>query len=284
MTALGKTLTVFVFLLSLVWCWLTVNAYATRTNWKTQVDAAKTQVEAAVSRAREMETALNETKAAAESKAKKQVDIIAKNEATIEGLKKTNSDLLTNYERKLAAERQGEDRMALQSKNNQATSQQLDLAKGRADTLETKLTAATRSEQDAKNGSLQSKLEADSVKARNEQIELQLALLQERMRDMQRGGGGLGATPIVPVRPDLKASVTRVDGDFVTISLGADAGLSKGAILDVARLNPTKFLGKIRIMSVEPKIAVGMIESANGGKVTGDNLPKTGDLVGVFGQ
>ncbi len=92
----------------------------------------------------------------------------------------------------------------------------------------------------------------------------------------------MGRAAIVPVRSDLKASVTQVDGDLITISLGADAGLAAGAVLDVGRLNPAKFLGKIRILSAGPKNAVGTFESASGGKVTGDNAPKVGDHVGVF--
>ena len=39
-----------------------------------------------------------------------------------------------------------------------------------------------------------------------------------------------------------------------------------------------------RILSVEPKVSVGIFEPASGGKATGDNLPKIGDNIGVFGQ
>ena len=286
MTALGKTLTVFVFLLSLVWCWLTVNAFATRTNWKTQVEAAKVQTDSAIARAREFEEAFNALKASAEAQAKTQADVIVENKATIVKLQKDNGDLKASYDLKLAAEKKDEDRTALFLKNLEATSQQLNLSKTRADGLEGILTAAIRSEQAALNGSLASKLEADSVKSRNETIELQLAQLQERIRDMQRGGGGQGGNPIVPVRSDLRGTVTRVDGDLITISLGADAGLAKGAVLDVARFTatPAKFLGKVRIQLVDPKTAVGLFEPAGGGKTTGVNLPKIGDNVGVFGQ
>ena len=286
MTALGKTLTVFVFLLSLVWCWLTVNAFATRTNWKTQVEAAKVQTDSAIARAREFEEAFNALKASAEAQAKTQADVIVENKATIVKLQKDNGDLKASYDLKLAAEKKDEDRMTILLKNLEATSQQLNLSKTRADGLEGILTAAIRSEQAALNGSLASKLEADSVKSRNETIELQLAQLQERIRDMQRGGGGQGGNPIVPVRSDLRGTVTRVDGDLITISLGADAGLAKGAVLDVARFTatPAKFLGKVRIQLVDPKTAVGLFESAGGGKATGVNLPKIGDNVGVFGQ
>ena len=136
MTALGKTLTVFVFLLSLVWCWLTVNAFATRTNWKTQVEAAKVQTDSAIARAREFEEAFNSLKASADAQAKTQADVIAENKATIVKLQKDNGDLKASYDLKLAAEKKDEDRMTILLKNLEATSQQLNLSKTRADGLE----------------------------------------------------------------------------------------------------------------------------------------------------
>ena len=38
MTALGKTMVIFVFLLTLVWAGLVVNTWVTRTNWKAEAE------------------------------------------------------------------------------------------------------------------------------------------------------------------------------------------------------------------------------------------------------
>ncbi|MFO0935985.1 MAG: hypothetical protein U0798_05645 [Gemmataceae bacterium] len=284
MTALGKTLTVFIFLLSLVWCWLTVNAFTTRTNWKTQVDAAKDQTKQAVARAQEMEAAYTALVAKTDAQIKSLQDEVQNSLVKNTELQASLATLKTQFEKKIAVEREGESRMAIISKNQEATLRQLDLAKSFADSLEAKLTVATQSEQKAKNESLQQKLEADAFKTSNETLSLQLAQSQERIRDIMRGGSGLGAQKVVPVSSNIRASVTRVDGDLITISLGADAGIAKGAVLDIARFNPTKFLGKIRVSNVDPKNAVGTFESASGGKATGDNLPRIGDTVGIFGQ
>lgn len=73
-----------------------------------------------------------------------------------------------------------------------------------------------------------------------------------------------------------------MDGDILTISIGADAGVLPGAVLDVGRLNPAKYLGRIRILNVSPKEAVGTFEPASGGRATGDNVPKAGDLINVL--
>jgi hypothetical protein len=285
MTALGKTLTVFVFLLSLVWCWLTVNAYATRTNWVTQAKQAQTHMQAAVERAREMEQEYRNVIASSEAQAKKLADTITERDATIAKLQTDNAAIKAQFDRKLAAEKADENKTALLEKNAQSILQQLDALKINKDNIETKLIEATRSEQAARNESLQHKLEAESLRARNETIELQLAQIQEQMRDLRlgRGGSAPGGGPVVPVPSGIRATVKSISADgFITISLGADAGLVKGAVLDVARLSTSKYLGKIRLSLVDPKEAVGVFESAFGVRATGDNLPKVGDLVTVL--
>jgi hypothetical protein len=287
MTALGKTLTVFVFLLSLVWCWLTVNAYATRTNWVTQAKTAQTHTQAAIERAREMEQAYRELVTSAEAQAKKLADTIVERDSTIAKLQTDNAAIKAQFDRKLAAEKVDENKTALLEKNEKATLEQLNVLKANKDAIENKLIEATRNEQAARNESLQQKLEAESLRARNETIELQLAQLQEQMRDLRlgRGGNAPGGGPVVPVPSGIKATVKSISSDgFITISLGADAGLVKGAVLDVARLSTNKYLGKIRLSLVDPKEAVGVFESAYGARATGDNLPKVGDFVTVLNQ
>lgn len=283
MTALGKTLTVFVFLLSLVWCWLTVNAFATRTNWKTQADAAKGHAAAAADRAREWEAEVTALRATAEAQAKKLADTITERDRTIVALQKDNGDLKRDYDRKLAAEKDAEVKAALQLKNNQATLEQINGLKIAKDAVEKKLIDATRSEQLAKDTALAQKIEADAVKIRNEQLELQALQMAEQLRDIRLGRSGApGKGPVVPVRSDIRGSVVRTEGGLVTISIGADAGVSSGAVLDVSRLNPAKYLGQLRIIGVSPKEAVGTFEPAGGVRATGDGRPKAGDLINVL--
>ena len=287
MTALGKTLTVFVFLLSLVWCWLTVNAYATRTNWVTQAKQAQVHMQSAVDRAREMEQENRNLIALSEAQAKKLADTIEEQKSTIAKLQTDNAAIKAQFDKKLAAEKADENKTALSIKNEQATLEQLNALKANKDAIEGKLIDATRNEQAAKNDALQQKLEAESLRARNETIELQLAQLQELYRDSRlgRGGNAPGGGPVVPVPANIRATVKSISSDgLVTISLGADAGLVRGAVLDVARLSTTKYLGKLRLSLVDPKEAVGVFESAFGVRATGDNLPKVGDLVTVLNQ
>jgi hypothetical protein len=62
--------------------------------------------------------------------------------------------------------------------------------------------------------------------------------------------------------------------EFVEINIGSDDGLLKGHELFVFRERETKYLGKIRIVLVEPDRAVGMVidQAKNGIIEVGDNV------------
>jgi hypothetical protein len=61
-----------------------------------------------------------------------------------------------------------------------------------------------------------------------------------------------------PPSEDVEGVVKAVDAKsgLVTISIGSDAGLTKGHTLEVFRLNPAKYLGTVRIIEVTPQQAV----------------------------
>ncbi len=87
------------------------------------------------------------------------------------------------------------------------------------------------------------------------------------------------------VPESFRGTVTGVEGDVLSITPGADAGLRKGMTLEVYRTldvnrgaAPQKVLGRLTIVSVEPKEAVGRFTSPKA-KLPGDELPKKGDLL-----
>lgn len=282
MTALGKTLTVFIFLLSLAWCWLTVNAYVTRTNWQTQAKVWETHAKSAAQRASELEGAYNALKASNETQVAELLKSISSQKDKLTNLELNIAKLNANFEQLSLDNKKAEDAKTAIAKNLEATNKQLDSAKEARDAIESRFVTAQRSEQDARNNALAMKLETESFRLRNEQLEVQLLQLQSQLNDLRQGRSGLGPTPIVPVPTGIRASVASVTGDLVTITLGADAGLLKGAMLDITRSNPTRYLGQIRISDVEPKRAVGVFLPAGGGRVTLDNIPKAGDSVEVI--
>jgi hypothetical protein len=72
-------------------------------------------------------------------------------------------------------------------------------------------------------------------------------------------GSGEGSGTKNPPTENVEGVVKRVDDNsgLVTISIGSDAGLTKGHTLEVFRLNPPKYLGTIRLLEVKPTESVG---------------------------
>jgi RNA polymerase sigma factor (sigma-70 family) len=57
--------------------------------------------------------------------------------------------------------------------------------------------------------------------------------------------------------PPIEGMVKQAADGLVTISVGSDAGVEKGMWLDVFRLNPPVYLGRLQIIDVTPTEAVG---------------------------
>lgn len=280
MTALGKTVTVFVFLLSLIWSWLTINTFVTRANWKTQVDKYKSERDAAVSRAEEFrkfyETATEKYK---------ETSIALTTEISREKTKAQTSeqnlaDLKAQFEASKELEITQNGNSDLINKKLIAKQQEIDILKQSNDEKDKNLTDSKRAQQEARNDALRSSLELDATKKRNESLEISVLQLQGAIRDIQQGRTGLASGAVVPVPAGIRATISQINSDLVSISLGADAGILYGAVLDVSR--GSKYLGKIKIQTTGPKEAVGKFEPANGLKAVGDNLPQIGDVISVI--
>lgn len=85
----------------------------------------------------------------------------------------------------------------------------------------------------------------------------------------------------------LKGSVTDYKDGLVVINIGIDAGLSKGAKLDIYRDDDKdpQYLGTIVIERVYPKEAVAAFKPASGKALKDlkpEELPKKTDTVGTF--
>lgn len=83
--------------------------------------------------------------------------------------------------------------------------------------------------------------------------------------------------PTVP--EGFRGTVIAVDGDLLTIEPGADAAARKGMVLEVFHAGtPMKSLGQVKILSVNPKEAVGRFTSPKA-KPAADELPKVNDVL-----
>jgi beta-lactamase regulating signal transducer with metallopeptidase domain len=84
--------------------------------------------------------------------------------------------------------------------------------------------------------------------------------------------------------PKARGKITRIsstDKALVSISIGSDAGLKEGDVLDVYHLEPkAEHLGKLRLVMVEANAAVGRLQGSAQGQIRlGDQVgPTLGDV------
>ena len=87
--------------------------------------------------------------------------------------------------------------------------------------------------------------------------------LQALAREVARLKAGGPVRPVVvnPPKENVEGVIARIEAKgLVKVSVGSDAGLAVGHTLEVFRLGATpKYLGRIRIVSVKPKEAVGQV-------------------------
>jgi hypothetical protein len=279
MTALGKILVFVVLLLALIWNALVVNAYVTRMNWKTELDKTTKQMKEAADAANAERTKADRTREAQDAVITQLRGEIDRQKTQIAALTTAKTDA----DEKAAAFQKTEDatqnRDTTEKANAAATQKQVDRLQAELDKSEKAKNDALIAEQKAKNDALASKIESDSQKRRADELESKLLVI----RDPNRGAGGVGA--IKPqVDKDFRATVKEVNGDMVVITLGANAKLQPGAVLQIARYTPTaKYVGSITIKSVDPFYATGRFTPPAGAAKPGaDDMPKPGDEVKVI--
>jgi hypothetical protein len=84
---------------------------------------------------------------------------------------------------------------------------------------------------------------------------------------------------------DLRGNIVDVAGDLVTISIGIDAGLTVGAVLEVYRPDGKKVIGTVKVtdaFNLYPKQAVVKFTPARKAELKDlkpEELPKKGDVV-----
>jgi hypothetical protein len=302
MTWLGKIFALLVLVLSVATVWFITTTWVTRTNWRVQaleykdaytksVDARKTEYESYRSEVESLRgqisaletklTSAQATQAAAEKENTTNRDIQTKTVANLAGLTKIGIDSDTKIQ-------------VAQKAHDEATARSVLLENENA----IQLVARTRAEAE--------RVAAESARKRAEGIaDMQARRLDELnslVAELKQSGGnptdlvkkGLGINPVA-VPENLRGTVTHVQdkdpqtgiqGELVQISLGLDAGLQRGAVLELSRENGTgKYLGTVVIDQVWPKYAVGVFRPSDPTKplrrLKADEFPKVNDTVKV---
>lgn len=272
MNAIGKLLSVFVFLGSLVWLGFTVVLFATRAEWKAAyTDAAKKLAEAegkakALNDQVIAERAVNDARLSAadqsvaairtqrdswETEYKKLKDSVAQIAGQAQKLQPVIDEaqaVNTN----------------LQAQNNNLTTQVSILTVAR-DT-------AKLEEQQAKNIANDAKLQFDvTSKALQDQVEKTRSLMEAR-----QGGA---AEPDAAFRGDV-IEVGKDNQDIIVFSGGANAGVKAGKRYVVTRSTAPFYIGTVTVLDASAtQFSSGVFTPAAGQKLAGDYIPKKGDTV-----
>jgi hypothetical protein len=290
MTWLGKILTFVVFIGAIVWVFFSVQAYVTMTNWKTETDKfrtafneAKTKREEEFRRNQASEDALKRLVAIERTKNEDLGKQVKNLEATA---KKTSDDFgkLQNAMVKANAS------AVQQGANIDRMLAELDSVRGRNIFLEELRVGLEVAKQEALREKVRAENNGKLLQAINDDLAKRVEDLLNQNSQLRAQGGGtpdlrrmLDKTP-PPLLPNTRGEVERVAGDQIQVTIGLDAGVDKGTVLDVMRLNGGgQYLGTIKITNVWPKQAVGTFTPARPGvpfeRLRPEELPRKGDEV-----
>jgi len=297
MTWLGKILTVLVLLLSLAWMWFTVSVYAARTNWKNQSDMYKKAYdEARNARETEIRTYQSEK----DSLERRLLTEQSRSKGLAEEVTKLQG--ATDVATKAVAEQNKvlnvEDIKGVQlSANLQAALDELRKVRDRSNQLEderVKLVIAKeqadKDKQSAENIAKQAVADKLLAEQRVETLNTQLAEARSTGGSAQAAVlGSIGGARPAALPEGIRGTVTAYRDGYVAISVGIDAGVTIGAVLDVFRTDGGgDYLGTIVVERVYPKEAVGRFipkdERRQVKNLRAEELPKVGDTVGKLGS
>jgi hypothetical protein len=293
MTWLGKILTFLVLIGAGVWAYFSIQLYVTRVNWKAELErertARKNSDAALTAELRRHATSEESYKRRLLAEEKKSIDLTTQVKSLSDAAGKTADDF-----KKLHA--QMEDFNAKEVEllaKVERTNKELENVRARNDLLENQAVALVVATETAKK---------EAVKAENAR-RLALAIaddnakkveeLTARVNELKLSGGSGTATvlktldkPPPAMLSNLRGEVTNVSGDLVTLSIGIDAGLGVGSVLDIYRLDGGgRYLGTVKITSalnLFPKQAIAtFIPSRNVPleRLRAEDMPRKGDEV-----
>lgn len=266
MTAVGKILVIINLLFSLAVGYLVTVVYVTRTQWVKGYNDLKASYQIAQ---------------ASEATYKQENDKVVKDRDTRVAaaeaqVKKLEADLKQQLENITALRA---DMLAQNKKSDKSTAEvrasqeeiakrQTDVEKLRetlkqADLAANKLVLERNAMQDR---AVAAEIQMKSAVDRAQRLEAQVQELTKDLVRLRSSGGAAavartgGANP-PPENVEGLVKTTDPSTNLVTLTIGSDAGLSRGHTLEVFRLSPipqqSKYLGRIRILEVTATQAVG---------------------------
>src|SRR5262249_13356807 len=264
MTLLGKTLTFFVLLFSVITGGMMAMAFVTRTNWRTRYENAQNEVNvliAAQKAEREHFKALREKYEKDLADAKTAIDTA---NTKITGLEAN----LKNQEQKVADLVKNANTEAV---NNQAATRQIDALSQERNQLKDQLTASNnqvlRLQKDfltASNNETQATILAGKLRDQVQSLMMQVEKMSSQLAYLKARGIEAPNGNLKSPSPEVQGTITGVEGSIATTSLGKDHGVNAGDELQVFRLTPQPiYLGKLRISIARDHDSVGTFPPAS---------------------
>ena len=297
MSWLGKILTFLVLIGACVWAFFTVQAFATRTNWKARADAyEKAFKDSEEARQKEYRQSQADRDALVRLYAaeKSLVDDLT---LSVADLSATGRKLNENYntlDNELKTAKADE---LIRAARLQTTQDEGEATRKRNIALEDERVRLVLAKEAADRGRLSAENEAKLSRSIADENAKKVETLAALVTELRQSGGGGGTATVLraidkipaPLPANIRGTVLRdIDGDFVHISIGIDAGLEPGSRLDVYRESGGgKYLGTLVVTrSVYPKEAVAEFRPARGvpmAQLRPEELPRKGDVVGHVG-
>lgn len=286
MNVMGKILVIMNLLFSLAVGFLILMVYITRTNWSEGFEKMKSRQEVADARARVYETQMLDSK----KESDKQIADLQANAAKLSTALKDSLQQTELAQAQLRAERDksgtgDKNVMVAQSALEQQKKEVANLTaalKEKDDYINNPKTGLLAKIDDLRQRSVATDIQRSTLLVQNQQLEARVQEMAKQLVKAQNGGTGTVASATRPADnpppEQVEGLISRTDaGGLVKISIGSDAGLSKGHTLKVYRLDPnpalSKYLGTVEIIEVNAHEAVGRpVQRMNGPIQVGDRV------------
>jgi hypothetical protein len=271
MNALGKVLTVFVFLGALVWLGFTAAVFATRSNWQQAAkDAAKDAADAK-QQADSLRKQVEEERKANAVRA----DALEKQVSTL------NSQLVAE-KKKYTDLKTGADTMANRTQELQPTIDAQLAVNTNLQKQADSLTVAVKDLTTARDTAVLAQQKAENER---QDARLQLNVTQRALADAidkARGLADAARGGADAADADFRGDVIEVgkDKDIIVFSGGANAGVKAGKRYVVRRAVAPFYVGTVVVLDASnAQYSSGVFTPAAGQKLAGDYIPKKGDTV-----
>ena len=279
MTALGKTMVIFVFLLTLIWSYLVVNSWVTRTNWKVEADKQNKIAKDNYEGAKAISEQAKADRSASDAK-------LAALQANVDRLQQQLGEgrgqyikLYEAYDSKLKGDRENDKKADVLLAELEKVQEEVKEYTKNLKAMETALDAqiiVTEKNKNEKEAALRAA--AAELQART-LAEGKLTAKEEELAQVKGGNRG-NARPLAP--QNFRGTIKSVSGDFIEITPGLNSGLKPNTQLTIQRTIGNKnFIGTLTIGdTIDPDRAVGRWTPPSNVKTPkGDDFPKVGDEV-----